>query len=157
MDRYYEHFCALALEALRFASFLSLAFITMVDQPSSTAATKSKKKGGRNLVKPFLDWILRPKSANASASPSNSNRVGSADLKVSSTYIGSLLVSSTSQCFSRRQCYLESGYVNSYLTDLANSTHHLADPTAAFRPARLPSSNVPDLLGSAMGQGDEIR
>ena len=74
--------------------------LSMADQPSSTAK-KSKKKGGRNLIKPFLDWIT-PRSANASASPSNSNRVfvssahepvsgngaGSADLKVSSTYIG---------------------------------------------------------------------
>jgi len=93
--------------------------LSMADQPSSTAK-KSKKKGGRNL----LDWITRPKSANASASPSNSNRVfvssahepvsgndaGSEDLKVSSTYIG-LVLSTTTQRLSRRQCYLESGYV----------------------------------------------
>jgi len=96
--------------------------LSMADQPSSTAK-KSKKKGRRNLIKPFLD-LITPKSANASASPSNSNRVfvssahepvsgndaGSADLKVSSTYIG-LVLSTTTQRLSRRQCYLESGYV----------------------------------------------
>ena len=46
----------------------------MADQPSSTAAKKSKKKGG-GIVNLFRDLIKRPKSANDSASQSNSARV----------------------------------------------------------------------------------
>ena len=48
--------------------------ITMADQPSSTAAKKSKKKGG-SRVKLFRDLIKRPISANDSASQSNSTWV----------------------------------------------------------------------------------
>ena len=46
----------------------------MADQPSSTAAMKSKKKGGK-VKKLFRDLIKRPKSANDSASQSNSTPV----------------------------------------------------------------------------------
>ena len=53
---------------------LSRSLITMADQPSSTAAMKSKKKGGK-VKKLFRDLIKRPKSANDSASQSNSTPV----------------------------------------------------------------------------------
>ena len=78
----------------------------MADQPSSTAELKSKKKGGG--IKLFRDLIKRPKSANDSASQSNStlvsvstfgdhdlvsgNEAGSAESKASSKYIGSILI-----------------------------------------------------------------
>ena len=47
----------------------------MADQPSSTAAMKSKKKSGGLIKKLFRDLIKRPKSANDSASQSNSTPV----------------------------------------------------------------------------------
>ena len=43
----------------------------MADQPSSTAAKKSQKKGA-GIVKRIRDLIKRPKPANDSASQSNS-------------------------------------------------------------------------------------
>jgi hypothetical protein len=46
----------------------------MVDQPSSTAAKKSKKKG-ESMKKLFRDLFKRPKSANDLASQSDSTRV----------------------------------------------------------------------------------
>ena len=83
----------------------------MADQPSSTAAMKLKKKGGR-IVKFFRDVIKRPKTANDSASQSNSTRVsvpsafgahdpvpgndvGSAEPKALGKYIGFILLLST--------------------------------------------------------------
>jgi hypothetical protein len=50
---------------------------SMADQPSSTAAKKSQKKG-RGIVKRVRDLIKRPKPANDSASQSNSASVSSA-------------------------------------------------------------------------------
>jgi hypothetical protein len=110
--RYYALQMADALRLPRgcFASFLSLALISMADQTSSTAAKKSKKKGG-GIVKLVWDMIKRPKS-NDSASQSNLTRVsvsstsgahdpipgndaGSAEPTASSKYIGSILVLST--------------------------------------------------------------
>jgi hypothetical protein len=87
-------------------STLSLAL--MADQTSSTAAKKSKKKFG-GVVKNVLDLFQRRKSANDSASQSNSTRVfasgasdpvpgnsaGSAEPTASSKYIGSILALST--------------------------------------------------------------
>ena len=85
----------------------------MADHPSSTAAKKSKKKGG-GIVKRFQDLIKRPKLANDSASQSNAsatrvsvsfafgaqdpvpeNDEGNAELTASSKYIDSILVLST--------------------------------------------------------------
>ena len=83
----------------------------MVDQPSYTAAKISKKKG-ESMKKLLRDLFKRPKSANDSASQSDSTRVsvssafgahdpvpgkdaGSAESTASSKYIGSILVSST--------------------------------------------------------------
>jgi hypothetical protein len=75
----------------------------MADQPSFTAARKSKKKGG-GVVKLFRDLIKRPKSANDSASQSSSTRAafgdydpvaenaGSPEPMASGKYIGSILV-----------------------------------------------------------------
>ena len=47
----------------------------MADQPLSTAAMKSKKKSGGLVKKLIRDLIKRPKSANDSASQSNSTPV----------------------------------------------------------------------------------
>ena len=83
----------------------------MADQHSSTVAKKSKKKG-RDVVKLFRNLIKQPKSANDSASQSNSTRVsvssafgaqgsvpgndaGSAEPTASSKYIDFILVLST--------------------------------------------------------------
>jgi hypothetical protein len=102
-------------------SFLSVVLISMADQTSPTAAKKSKKKcwdlmksykKGRGIGKRVLDVIRQPKSANDSASQSNSTRVsvssasgahdplpgtdaGSAEPTASSKYIGSIFVLST--------------------------------------------------------------
>ena len=79
----------------------------MADKPA-TAAKKSKKKGG-GIVNIFRDLIKRPKSVNDSASQSNlalvsgssasvahdpdpGNDAGSTKSRVSSKYLGSVLV-----------------------------------------------------------------
>ena len=94
--------------ALRLASFLFLALIIMAARPSSAAATV-----WRTFLKPFRDCIERPKSANASARPSNPTQVsvssasgahdpvpgndaGSAERTALSKYIGSISVLSGS-------------------------------------------------------------
>ena len=104
----------------------------MADQPSSTAAKKSK-----NVVGKFVrDLFKRPKSINDSASQSNSTgdsvsfALGahdpvpeSADSTASSKYMCIVFILSVIDDLSRCQCYPESGYVlsmNSYLTDLSD-------------------------------------
>ena len=86
---------------------LSLCLIAMADQ-LSTAAKKSKKKGG-GTVNFFRDLIKRPKPAKDSASqtqvsvssasgahdPDTGNDARSTKSIASSKYIGSILVSST--------------------------------------------------------------
>ena len=93
---------------LHLASFLPLALISMADRPSSTTAKMSKM-----FLKPFRGLVKRPKSANASASLSNSTRnfvssasgahdpvpgkdAKGAERTVSGKYIGSILVLSDS-------------------------------------------------------------
>ena len=116
----------------------------MADQSLSTAAKKKKGKGTKNY---FRDLFKRPKSANDSASQLNSTGVsafgahdpvpgkdaGSAESTASSKYIGSILVSSTTTC----------------------PSHHPddSDPIGPFQSAT-PSSSIPDLLGSAVAQGE---
>ena len=77
---------------LEAASCLDPTLISMADQPSSTAAKKMKnlKKGGGKAVKFVQDLFKRPKSANDSASQSNSTRgndAGSTELTASCKYI----------------------------------------------------------------------
>ena len=156
-------------------SGLRLLSLTMADQPSSTAAKKSKKKDG-GMVKLFRDLVKRPKSANNSTSQSNSTRVsvssafvahdpvpendtGSAEPTasiLSSKCIVSILVLSTTTWPSIQIAMLPwirvCTILNSYLADLADLAHH-PDPTAPFQSAGPPTS-VPDLLDPAVGQGE---
>ena len=88
--------------------FLLLALISMADQTSLTA--KKSKKKSMGIGRFFRDLIKRPKSANDSASQSNSTRVsvssasgvqhgtdaGNVDTTTSSKHIiGSILLLST--------------------------------------------------------------
>ena len=149
--------------------------ISMADQPSSSAAKRSKKKGG-SMKKLFRDLFRPPNSLAAtgsdSASQSNSTLVsvssafgshdpvpgkdaGSAGPMVSSKYIASILVLSTTirpLQMTKLPWIKVYTVLISYFADLADLAHH-PDSTAPIQLAR-PSSSVRNLLGSAVGQGE---
>ena len=101
--------------------------LSMADQPSSTAALKSKKKGGG--IKNFRDLIKRPKSANDSAS----SQLNSTLVSVSSEFDDHDLVPGK---------------------DAGNVESTASIPTDTFQSARLLSSSVPDLLGPTMSESE---
>ena len=151
--------------------FWSLTLISMADQPSSTAAMKSKKKGG-GIVKLFRDVIKRPKTVNDSASQSNLTRVsvpsafgahdpvpgndaGSAEPTASGKYIGfhlSVIVNDLAS--PDGNATLNQGiYCSEFISCRSSGLSHHPDPTAPIQSAN-PLSSVPDLLGSAVAQGE---
>ena len=161
------------LKAQRSSSTLTL--INMADQPSSTAAKESKRKG-KNVVKRLRGLFKRSNSVtgNDSASQSNltrvsvssahgdhdpvsGNEVGTIELTVSSKYIDFILVSSTMTWpLPDDRDVLNQGMVlNSYLADLADLAYH-PDPTdpVQVQSARLSSSSSPDPLNPTMDQGE---
>ena len=144
----------------------------LTNQLSSTAAKKSKK--GEGMKKLFRGIFKRPRPANDSASQSNSTRVSqavpsasgahdpvagnvarSAEPMASGKCIGSILVLSTT-IWSLQMTKLfrirVRTVLNSYLSDLLVLGHH-PDPTTPFQSTRF-SSSVPDMLDSAVGQGE---
>ena len=120
----------------------------MTNQHSPTAAKKSKKGG---CVKVFWDLIKRLKSANDSASHSNStpvsvsafgahdpvlgNNARSAELTASSKYSLHLniigIINDNSYLLSRWQCYLESEYV----VFISRRSSGLNPPSRSHRPS----------------------
>ena len=139
-------------------------------------AAKRLKKGGGIVYKLQLarDLIKRPKSAAGtdSASQSNSTRVSVSSASgahdpVPGTVAGSAEPTASSKCIylsvidnnsNSLQAAMPSQIkvctvLDSYLTYIADSAHP-PDPTVNFQSARPPSSSVPDLVGSAVGQGE---
>jgi hypothetical protein len=115
--------------------------ITMADHPSSTAAKKSKKKG----LKLLRDLIKRPISASVSAIQSNSTRDS-----LSSAFGAHDLVPGNDAGSTKSTA--SSKYISSIL--LLSNLPYRPDPTEPFQSAKYPSSSDPDLLGSAVGQGE---
>ena len=101
------------------------------------------------MVKLFRDLIKQPKSANDSAtSQSNSTRVS-----VSSAFgvRDSVPVNDAGSVKSTAS----SKYIDFYLSVIDDDDDLASlDPTASLHSARPPPSSVPDLLNSAMGQGE---
>ena len=137
--------------ALRLASFLPLALISMAHQPPFTAAKELMKKGGKSL-KHFWDRTTGPNSPNASASPSNSNRgstdsapgahdpglgndAGSTEPTSSGKFIRPILVlSTTTQPLPRQQWPLESEYVLSWIPFFPCKYRRLSPTSRSYRP-----------------------
>ncbi|KAM6491922.1 hypothetical protein JOM56_012560 [Amanita muscaria] len=106
----------------------------MDDRSSSTAAKKSKNRGILNFLR-LGDRIKRHKLANVSA---NSTRV------------------SVSSASSAHDLVPGNDAKSAELTASGNNATSHQDPTTPFQSARPPSSSVPDLLGSAVGQAKDI-